>query len=136
MGMTAATRARIFEPFFTTKEIGKGTGLGLATVFGIVKQHGGHVWVYSESRGTDDVQAPTFRGSIGSAESARFVESAIGGRPSGFETVLLVEDDDGVRGLVKTILRTRGCSNVLLRLRSGARRSSPASSSRRRSTCC
>ncbi len=104
-GMDAATRARIFEPFFTTKEAGKGTGLGLATVFGIMKQSGGYVGVESEvGRGTvfrlhfprTDRAADAPR-SLGSAEALR-----------GSETILLVEDEDQVRLVARTILRRHG----------------------------
>src|SRR5262249_35038412 len=95
-GMDAATQARMFEPFFTTKgELG--TGLGLATVYGIVKQSGGHVTVYSElGHGTTfKVYLPRVR------EQPRLGKSLAGVRvlPPGAEIVLLVEDEDGVRAL-------------------------------------
>ncbi|MFH0781660.1 MAG: response regulator [Pseudomonadota bacterium] len=106
-GMDAATMSRIFEPFFTTKSKGKGTGLGLAVVYGIVKQSGGHIWVYSEpGRGaTFKVYLPSV------AQNTRSLFT--GARPEhphtgGSETVLLVEDDDGVREAAGTILRSYG----------------------------
>ena len=104
-GMDAATRARIFEPFFTTKEKGKGTGLGLSTVFGIVRQSGGTVWVYSEpGHGTTfKIYLPRTREAVVSSVAPPPDPS-----PRGTETVLLAEDDGPLRLLVRTALARLG----------------------------
>jgi two-component system cell cycle sensor histidine kinase/response regulator CckA len=106
IGMDAETQAHIFEPFFTTKEVGKGTGLGLSTVYGVVRQSGGHVWVYSElGHGTTfkiylplTGQAPhAEKASLSPAESLR-----------GTETILLVEDAEPLRELTRGLLADNG----------------------------
>jgi two-component system, cell cycle sensor histidine kinase and response regulator CckA len=104
-GMDAATRARVFEPFFTTKAVGRGTGLGLSTCYGIVKQSGGSISVYSElGHGTVfKVYLPRIAGAVARPQR-RSSSVALGG----LETILLVEDDARVRGAVARMLETRG----------------------------
>lgn len=107
VGMDPATVSRIFEPFFTTKEVGKGTGLGLAMVYGIVQQAGGHIWVYSEPR-----RGTTFKIYLPSAEhklgaETKMEEEVLTPRREGV-TVLLVEDDELMRQLTRQLLEEHG----------------------------
>jgi CheY-like chemotaxis protein len=106
VGMDGATVSRIFEPFFTTKGTGKGTGLGLATVFGIVKQAGGYIWVESEpGRGTTFKIFLPLAGAPGALEP---VDTASAPVLEGKETILVLEDEEIVRSLVRRVLGMRG----------------------------
>jgi signal transduction histidine kinase/FixJ family two-component response regulator len=105
-GMDAQTKARIFEPFFTTKELGKGTGLGLATVYGVIKQSGGWIWVESEpGKGSRfEVYLPRVMDAeeAGNAPAKTAVAAARG------QTVMIAEDEDGVRDLASNFLKSAG----------------------------
>ena len=106
MGMTREVQAQIFDPFFTTKELGQGTGLGLATVYGTVKQLGGHIWVYSEpDRGA---VFKLYFPRVESDAPKQILHQERHGQPVGAESVLLVEDEATVRRFCKTVLRRHG----------------------------
>lgn len=111
VGMDREVQSRIFEPFFTTKELDKGTGLGLSTVYGIVKQSEGYIWVYSEAgRGTTfKVLLPRIDKDIERKESEHAVQATSGG----FETILLVEDDDLLRKMAQDLLHLIGYNTLV-----------------------
>jgi two-component system, cell cycle sensor histidine kinase and response regulator CckA len=111
IGMDAGTRSRIFEPFFTTKPEGKGTGLGLATVYGIVKQSGGNIWVYSEpGRGsTFKVYFPR-ADEVADQQPSQSTDDDV---LTGSETILVIEDEPGVRLFVRRVLERYGYQPLL-----------------------
>src|SRR6266542_5342092 len=105
-GMDATVQQHIFEPFYTTKEVGKGTGLGLATCYAIAKQHGGNIWVYSEVG-----QGTTFKiylPRVAEAAAPALQRDEPSDTPRGTEVVLLVEDEPAVRHLAARVLRAQG----------------------------
>jgi nitrogen-specific signal transduction histidine kinase/ActR/RegA family two-component response regulator len=106
IGMDIQTQAHIFEPFFTTKELGKGTGLGLATVYGVIKQSGGHIWVYSEPElgSTFTIYLPRVEQTVERKRTCDLATDSL----HGSETVLLVEDEESLRTLTRTLLEQSG----------------------------
>jgi PAS domain S-box-containing protein len=108
VGMSRETREHAFDPFFTTKEAGKGTGLGLATVYGIVKQSGGYVWIYSEPGQGATVKL--YFPEVSAAAAFKTGEYKVAAKEAarGSETILLVEDEEAVRGLTSRILQKQG----------------------------
>jgi two-component system, cell cycle sensor histidine kinase and response regulator CckA len=106
IGMDTTTKARIFEPFYTTKRLGEGTGLGLSTVYGIVRQSGGHIVVDSErGRGS---RFTLYLPAVNDVAEAPRPEAILVQGPPGSETILLVEDDPMVRSLAVEALRLKG----------------------------
>jgi two-component system, cell cycle sensor histidine kinase and response regulator CckA len=112
-GMSPETVAHIFEPFYTTKESGRGTGLGLSTVYGIVKQSGGYIWVYSEKGKGSTFKVYLPRVDEHAEEEVQQKVPFSGQR--GTETVLLAEDEEAVRDLVETILSGQGYEVIVAR---------------------
>jgi CheY-like chemotaxis protein len=104
-GMDPATVARMFDPFFTTRELGRGTGLGLSTVFGIVQQTGGNIWVYSEPGAGTTIKVYLPRSS---GVPADVTDAPTHSPRHASETILLVEDDEAVRVVIRTILERTG----------------------------
>jgi two-component system cell cycle sensor histidine kinase/response regulator CckA len=115
-GMDAETQAHIFEPFFTTKEKGKGTGLGLATVYGVVKQSGGFIWVYSEAGKGSSFKIYLPR--VDEAVDRPGITQSLAQVPKGTETVLLAEDEQDVREVAREFLESAGYT--VLEARDGA----------------
>jgi hypothetical protein len=109
VGMSVDTREHAFDPFFTTKEAGKGTGLGLATVYGIVKQSGGYVWIYSEQGHGTSVKLYFPEVSAAAAFQPAEYKPATKEAARGSETLLLVQDEPAV-GLASRILEKQGCA--------------------------
>jgi two-component system cell cycle sensor histidine kinase/response regulator CckA len=105
-GMTAEVQRRVFEPFFSTKEVGYGTGLGLATVYGIVRQSGGHIWLYSEPGIGTTFQIYFPR--VDQLEEPAMDEDHSLTMVSGEGTILVVEDDLGLRALTEEVLSSAG----------------------------
>jgi two-component system, cell cycle sensor histidine kinase and response regulator CckA len=105
-GMDAETQAHIFEPFFTTKEVGRGTGLGLSTVYGVVKQNSGFIWVYSEvGQGTTfEIHLPRTLEKVRAAKPTLSPTTSL----RGAETILLVEDAESLRELTRNLLTESG----------------------------
>ncbi len=112
-GMDAATKSRIFEPFFTTKESGKGTGLGLATVYGVVRQSGGFIWV--ETSPGNGARFEIYLPRAVEKEEAVSYERLPAISRHGSETILVVEDEDEVRSLASEFLRSAGYSVLTAR---------------------